>query len=285
MYRIYSDFIMRSRLEEYRELLTFAMRCGYEVCSIPAFWYLTDRGKCSSSKKILILRHDIDTDLHTAHSMWQIERSLNIRSSYFFRLSTVDVALMQEIEAFGGSAGYHYEELATVAKREGLTTRQKVVEKLPEIRELFESNLTHLRERSQLPLRFVAAHGDFVNRRLGIPNWVMLQDPELRSRLNIELEAYDSALMKYIHSRHTDREYPSTWVPESPLKAIEARIESIHVLVHPRQWRVNWRENIIDDIQRMYQGFVYSGGIKNLAFGRRQSLGFSPSDSFQDHTA
>jgi len=210
-----------------------------------------------------ILRHDIDTDLCTARSMWLVEKALGIRSSYFFRLSTIDEPFMQEIESEGGSVGYHFEELSMMAKRRGLNSREKVFNKLPEICELFESNLIELRNRTQLPLRYVAAHGDFVNRRLGIPNWVILQDSALRERLSIELEAYDSKFMQCMISRHTDREYPVIWVPEDPLNALEAGIPSVHVLVHPRQWRVNWRENFTDDLQRMYEGFLYSRGIEN----------------------
>ena len=261
--RIFSDFLMNSRLREYEEFLIFAIGCGYEVCSIPHFWCLTNRGRTQATGKTLILRHDIDTDIGTARAMWEIEGKLGIKSSYYFRLSTVDVLLMRDIEAYGGSVGYHFEELATVAKCEGLKVRKQVLEYLPRIRALFEKNLTELRDRTQLPLRFVASHGDFVNRRLGIANSVILDDAPFRERLDIELEAYDDALMRHFQSRYTDKEYPVYWSPEDPVKALEAGHSVVQVLIHPRQWCVNIKVNFWDDIRRAYDGLLYSCGIPN----------------------
>ena len=215
--RLYSEFMMKSRLEEHRCFLAFAIGCGYEVCSIPHFWRLTERGRIQPMDKLLILRHDIDTDIETTRAMWRVERELGIKTSYFFRLSTVDLPLMREIEACGGSVGYHFEELATAAKRKGLKTREQVMEELPYMRDLFERNLTELRDQTQLPLRFVASHGDFANRRLGVPNWVILRDAAFRDRMNIELGAYDEACMRHVQSRHSDdKPYPTYWKPAPP---------------------------------------------------------------------
>ncbi len=69
-----------------------------------------------------MLRHDVDTDPGTAAAMWDIERELGVESSYFFRLSTLAPALMADIAAGGSEASYHYEEVATVAKRRRLRT-------------------------------------------------------------------------------------------------------------------------------------------------------------------
>ena len=85
----------------------------------PPFLCLTERGRIQPMDKLLILRHDIDTDIETTRAMWRVERELGIKTSYFFRLSTVDLPLMREIEACGGSVGYHFEELATAAKPKG----------------------------------------------------------------------------------------------------------------------------------------------------------------------
>ena len=197
----------------------FGFRDGLRLRGLlhPPFLCLTERGRIQPMDKLLILRHDIDTDIETTRAMWRVERELVIKSSYFFRLSTVDLPLMREIEACGGSVGYHFEELATAAKRKGLKTREQVMEELPYMRDLFERNLTELRDQTQLPLRFVASHGDFANRRLGVPNWVILRDAAFRDRMNIELEAYDEACMRHVQSRHSDDQpYPTYWKPAPP---------------------------------------------------------------------
>lgn len=67
-------------------------------------------------------RHDIDTDVGGARAFFEIEKALGIRASYYFRLSTIDRDLMREINSYGSEVGYHYEELATHAKRYGLNT-------------------------------------------------------------------------------------------------------------------------------------------------------------------
>src|SRR6185295_3645039 len=89
--RIYSDFLMPSRLGAYRSLLESALAAGYTFISIEAYWELIQAGAVDPARRYLILRHDIDTDTATAGVMWRIERSLRISSSYYFRLSTVDL--------------------------------------------------------------------------------------------------------------------------------------------------------------------------------------------------
>lgn len=276
MGRVIGDNLIESRLHVYESFLSHAIGLGYEVCSIPRLWHLTQRGRVQPTHKLLVLRHDIDTDISTARSMWQIEKALGIKSSYFFRICTVDVDLMREIEGYGGSAGYHFEELATVAKLKGLKQPEEIMRTLPCMRDLFESNLTKLRIRTGLPLRFVASHGDFVNRRIGIFNWVILDDPPLRERLDIELEAYDEAYMHLVQSRHSDCEYPKFWKPGDPRCAIEAGVGVIQVLVHPREWRANCWVNLVENTRRIYEGLLYSCGIPNRLVARRGSITLVP---------
>src|SRR5215470_5987150 len=176
-YRIYADFFMPSRLETYREFLCNAIYYGYEICSVDFLWQkIKNNGEIESQKKYLVLRHDIDTDPTTAKAMWCIEKALGVRSSYYFRLSTIDISLMQEIEFSGGEASYHFEEIAMLAKQKRLKRRENVLPYMPYIRSMFKDNLDLLRKQSGLPMKIVAAHGDFANRKLGMFNWELLQD-------------------------------------------------------------------------------------------------------------
>ena len=115
--RLYADFVMPSRLAAYRRLLEDALAAGYEVVSLGRFGELVGGATLDPASRYLILRHDVDTDPATAAEMWRIERDLSIRGSWFFRLSTMDGGLMRAIVDAGGEAGYHYEELAALAKR------------------------------------------------------------------------------------------------------------------------------------------------------------------------
>lgn len=63
--RIYSDYFLGSRLEEYNRILDLAKKQGYEFHSIYSF-FLEEKKGLDSNKKYFISRHDIDTDVSTA---------------------------------------------------------------------------------------------------------------------------------------------------------------------------------------------------------------------------
>lgn len=256
--RVYADFLMPSRLGAYRELLELATRQGYTFHSVQSFHLECQSG--SPSLPALILRHDIDSDIATAREIWKIEKSLDVRSSFYFRLSTIDVPLMQSIEATGSEASYHYEELATIAKRRRIRSAGEVESILGEAREMFAHNLLNLRAKTGLPMRTVASHGDFVNRALGVPNHVMLRDLALRKRLDIELETYDHEAMSRVEVRCADVEYPLYWLPSDPEEALRRGTKVVYVLTHPRQWRVARMENLYLLLNRIAEGLSYRWG-------------------------
>src|SRR5262249_47837366 len=89
-YRIYEDFFMPSRLEVYKKFLHDAIYYGYEICSVDFLWQkIKNNGEIESYKKYLVLQHDIDTDTTSAKAMWDIEKALGVKGSYYFRLSTI----------------------------------------------------------------------------------------------------------------------------------------------------------------------------------------------------
>jgi hypothetical protein len=255
-HRLYADFLMPSRLAAYGDLLARAVGAGYRVVSIEAFWALIAARSVDPAGHYLVLRHDVDTDPGTAAAMWEIERGLGIEGSYFFRLSTADIGLMRAIGQ-AGQASYHYEELATIAKRGHVRRPADARARLPEARAMFRDNLERLRAATGLPMRVVASHGDFVNRAVGIANREILDDPAFRDEVGIDLEVYDAALLDRLTSRYSDTHHPRYWVSGDPVDAIERRDPVIHLLVHPRHWRANRVVNARDNIRRVWEGLVY----------------------------
>lgn len=254
--RLYADFAMPSRLPSYQRMLDAFLAAGYAFTSVELFAASDDR--TPDTRRTVILRHDIDTDPGTAEAMWRIERDRGIAASFFFRLSTVDVPLMQRIAASGSSASYHYEELATVARRRRLRAPEQARAHLEEAREEFLQNIARLRAMTGLPMRLVASHGDFVNRSLGVPNTLLLEDPTFRRSAGIEFEAYDAEVMGRYTSRHSDTLYPRYWVSTSPLAALQARSPRVYILVHPRHWRSAPLVNLRDDVGRLLGGLRYA---------------------------
>ena len=113
--RLYCDYLMPSQLAAYEDLVRTAHTAGYAQTSVRRYHDMV-RGR-SLPDKVIVHRHDIDTDLRTTRKLFEIEKKHGIKSSFYFRLSTLDIDLMREIEEYGSEASYHYEELATYAKK------------------------------------------------------------------------------------------------------------------------------------------------------------------------
>ena len=104
--RVYADYFQPSRMDEYKELLRALLLAGYKFHSIHSFWRLEHiPGGLAETGKYFVLRHDIDSDVQTAKKMWAIEKEMGIASSYYFRLSTIDITLMRDIDANGSDYG------------------------------------------------------------------------------------------------------------------------------------------------------------------------------------
>ena len=256
IYRIFNNFLMPSRLDKLEKVLLTALSKGYTFISIGDFLDLARNNKLNSNTRYLMLRHDIDTDINTAKAIWQLECRNGLFGTFYFRLQTANIALMRQIYASGAEVGYHFEEIATVVKNKGLKGDINLPCLKEEAGELFCKNLADLRQRSGLPLRGIASHGDFVNRQLGIMNHELLT-PAIRQSMSISYESYDAELVNHLSSRFADMEYPGIWKPGNPLEAIQRGDQVIKLLIHPRQWCSSALVNAQDDLNRIYEGIRY----------------------------
>lgn len=254
--RLFSNFLMPSRLDELENVLLAAISEGYKVISIGKFLTLARDGALDLRERYLILRHDIDADVAASRAIWQLETRHGIHTTFFFRLSTADIALMNEIHKGGGEVGYHFEEIATVAKHKGLKVTSNLDSLRKDAGELFCKNLAALRQKTGLPLRGIAAHGDFANRKLGIINFELLT-PEIRQSMEVDYEAYDAVLTERLSSRFADQIYPHHWKPDDPVVAIRRGDPVIKLLIHPGQWRSNPLVNTKEIATRVYEGLRY----------------------------
>lgn len=254
LHRLYSDYLMPSRLGQYRALLQQAKDAGYAQLSVRAFFAGLEDG--TAPARALVHRHDVDTDCRTAAKMFAIEAALGVRSSFYFRLSTLDYGLMREIEATGSEASYHYEEVADFAKRHHLREAEAVRARMPEIRAQFEENYQRIARELGVPLRTVASHGDFANRRIGVINHELLADPALRGRCGIVCESYDQALLAHFDLYISDLPHPHYFRPLAPQAAL-GRFERICLLTHPAQWETNWLDTTRSNLRRLHEEWVW----------------------------
>ena len=242
--RLYSDYLMPSRLGQYTALLEQAKDAGYAQLSLRSFLG-------APSARALVHRHDIDSDVRTARKMFDIETRLGVTASYYFRLSTLDRGFMRAIEDYGSEASYHYEEAADFAKRHGIRDGAALRRRFPEVRACFAANCARVAALVGAPLTTVASHGDFVNRRLQVINHELLQDADLRAACGIRWEAYDAEVLARFDLYISDKPHPRYYDPVSPFTAL-GRYRRICLLTHPVQWETNWGASTACSLRRLY---------------------------------
>lgn len=241
---------------EYQRLLEKSLRLGYKHLSVIDFFHRLEAGTISKGDRYFIHRHDIDTDVRTTKKMFSIEKSLGIKATYYFRLSTLDYALMKEIGEYGSEASYHFEELASYCKMNHIKSKKEVLENLDEIKSIFKRNVEEIEKEVSIKIQSIASHGDFVNRELDVINNVVTDDLSLRKELGIVCETYDSILMDSFDLYISDKPYPVYYSPISPFQALKDPDKNsvICMTSHPRQWETNWLVNTADNIGRLIEG-------------------------------
>lgn len=256
---IYDNYLRPCRLSYFDKLMDHFKAANYEAYTLKE-WNerkLVDDGADTPKKKILVLRHDIDTDPRTAWMMAQIEKKYGFNGTYYFRLSTANSHYMQLIAEMGHEVSYHYEEIASYSKKHKLRNRQQVEMHIESIRKMFSDNLKVFRDKYKLECRTIASHGEWINAKyLNMTNLELLND-ELRKELGIDVEAYDDDFMKpFLSSRIADLGNP-LWNPYPVEDAIANNEHYIYLLLHPRQWYTRRWCNFVSDITRLFETIKY----------------------------
>jgi hypothetical protein len=249
-----NDYFMRSRLAEYDSLIRQSKKKGFAHLTISE-WHravISDR----LPEKVVIHRHDIDTDTRTARKMHEIEQKHGVKATYYFRLSTLDRRLIRDIENSSSEVGYHFEELAQFCKDNKVHDASVAKRSMDQIREIFKINLQALRAQFACEFNSVAAHGDFVNRKLKLPSTLVLND-ELKQQLSILCEGYDDHLMSSADIYIRDMQYPVFYSPVNFFEALD-KYNVIYFTTHPRQWETNVLVNTWDNLKRLFEGIRWA---------------------------
>lgn len=246
--RIYNDYFMPNRYKEYAELIKMFQENNYQFIRVKDYKKLLE----IDTQKYIILRHDIDSDIHIARKLFEIEKSMNIKATYYFRLSTIDKKLMQEIIEYGSEVGYHYEELAQYCKDHKIIAKDFAREHIADMQSEMIKNIKKMEKDNNLKIESIASHGDFVNRKINILN-KEVYDEKLKEKLKL-IEAYD--IEKYIDFRTADRMYPIYW-KENPRVAIQQNKKRVLILTHPRWWNSAPLSRLKLDLQRIIEKFKY----------------------------
>ncbi|MEW9096119.1 MAG: hypothetical protein AB2417_13650 [Clostridiaceae bacterium] len=246
--RIYVDFIMPHRFDEYKEILKYAVNKGYYLTSM--IDYYNNHYNKIDDAKIIILRHDVDDDLKGTKKFLEIEKELKVKSSYYFRVNTFDNEIANEIIDCGSEVGYHYEELATYCKKNKIKNKDSLGdEDMNSIYEMFKNNITS--KFKDYDIKTIASHGDFYNREIGVPNHHIFKYFKYDD-LGILIEAYDENLLNSFQSYIADDMYRPFWKNNvSIYDSIENNDKRILLLTHSCNWHSNKLENLKKNFNRL----------------------------------
>ena len=252
---LYQNLLMPDRQPEYGDLLRSIAAEGYVFSTVEAFASKVLAGAVPH-EPTCVLRIDIDSHPAGAARMFDMAAAEGVHGTYYFRLSTLDRSLAQGIRAQGSEVGYHFEELATRAKRQGLRSAEEIEPWVPAMRDDFRRNLALFRDAVGAFPRTIASHGDFFNRRSGIDNSRIIDRP-LMDEFGILAESGEQWLTRAVTIRISDQPAPRWWYPHPPIEALARSPRILSILMHPRQWVRAPLHNTALDLQRGVEEGLY----------------------------
>lgn len=250
--RIYTDYLAPDRFDEYSSLIELSLEQGFNHHTIYQFFNRLQHKDLRNEDKIFVHRHDIDTDPKGARTFFRAEKKFGIHATYYFRLKTIDTDFMHEIHEYGSEVGYHFEEIATFAKRHSVTSRYAIEAHRRAIESEFIENFSNFEEKLGAKVKTVSSHGDFANRKLGIANWHLLRNNTLREELGIECETYDESFMSAFDIYISYAPPPKFYAAKLPFDEIKTS-NKICMLTHPRQWRASFISNTKENLIRLIE--------------------------------
>lgn len=150
---------MDFNIKIYHKLLKSLLNAGFSFQTYAGFIESTQQ------KKLVILRHDVDKLPHHSLRFAQIQHSMGITGSYYFRAvpESWNKAVIKEISRLGHEVGYHYENMDTVlnqkiAVNDQDTKRLSAPEKLIDL--AYEDFLVNLEKLNGLTnVKTICMHG------------------------------------------------------------------------------------------------------------------------------
>jgi hypothetical protein len=140
-------------LDKYRELCQHALISGYQIASVSSYLQSPNPGQPQ-----LVMRHDVDRFVGKALRMAYVEKSLNIRSTYYFRKSGFShPETIRSISAMGHEIGFHYEVLDEARGNYELSMK------------LFREELAYLRKLARVET--ICMHGNPLTKWLNRDLW------------------------------------------------------------------------------------------------------------------
>ena len=250
--RVWQAILHNDRLKQYEEYIRYAREEGYEILPLEEFFLLPDAEKRAC--RHLILRHDVDHEGVSTRKLFETEKKLGLRSTYYFRDKTIDPELIREMKDAGFEVGYHCETVSHYAWQNGCHTREEV--DMDGVRDLFAEELAEFEKKVGFKTRSCCGHGDSICRQMRMTNGMHLADTDL-TRFGLLFEAYDRNLYeKFIDVHIMDTELPFHYgfaYADTIGDAIEKGYQNILFLAHPSHWYI-FPQNRVRYVYEMLTG-------------------------------
>jgi len=229
---ILSIIVLNNRIQYYKMYIMLALRYGYKVTTFIDFYHDRD-----SEVKHLVLRHDVDHNTIATRKLFEAELECGVRSTYYFRKSTIDRKLIQDMISAGFEVGFHYETLSDYAKEHNSMSIGHI--DMKDVRERLKSDIEEFNQAIKNKIRSCAGHGDPMNIELKCSNNVLFEEID-STYYGIEVEAYNKDLYEnYIDAHIMDNSIAYNYgfsYQSNPISDILAGRRNIVFLAHPSHW-------------------------------------------------
>jgi hypothetical protein len=235
--RLIWRFLNNDRLKEYDAIIQMAQKANYKIISLRDY----SKSNYDTSKKIFILRHDVDRVSKGTREMFNIEQRNNVFSSFYFRNITLDPMFMKEIESYGSESSFHFESIADYIRMNPYIKDQTDLYRTDFKKRclgILKANIDILRLLLDIPCITIASHGTIENRMVDTPNNVLTEDVAVYDYLGIKLEAYDKNLIdRACYISDSSMEINNGYrYGITPFEAIRNNEKFIIFLSHPNHW-------------------------------------------------
>jgi len=234
-WHLVKTILFNTRLKDYKLFLSYAKEQRYEILPLGEFYRLGNRR--GGGKNHLVLRHDVDWPGESTRRLFETEKSLGVRSTYYFRFSTIDKLLIDEMIEAGFEVGLHFETISDIIREQQLTDKNQL--KMDYAFERFREDIRRFEEITGHKILTCCSHGAPENVKLGISNNSLTEGTNL-SDYGIQFEAYD----KDMYSKDVDCHimdatllfnYGFSYV-DTPISAVNHQYQNIIFLSHPNHW-------------------------------------------------
>jgi peptidoglycan/xylan/chitin deacetylase (PgdA/CDA1 family) len=217
------------RFEHYKEILEKALKNGYKIIRFK------DLPLNLNEKRVILLRHDVDSRLDRALECARLEKSLGVSATYFIRVHSPQYnpfeyksyKILREIKETGHEIGLHYEVVYL-----NYLTGEDMLNLLEREKKVLESIINE-EIKSAAPLSVVGyevAEGGPME--LGLP---LKEDPLKEPNSWERISLFHPYLPEVANTFKLIHESGGKWSPKCAHLLIGKEVK-IQLLTHPQYW-------------------------------------------------